>query len=122
MTMDELHGTLTTYKMRTYRKNGHPNRETYFKSMKKTRNKEPRVEEKLGNESNEEEAYFVRRLKGRTNKYKGNLHLKCFNCGRIGHYAKKCHFEENKSSIRNRVFIPRRTTILQMKAMEKKGK
>jgi hypothetical protein len=96
MTMDELHGTLTTYEMRTNTKNGHPNREEYFKYKKKTRNKEHGVDEKPGNESNEEEAYFVRSLKMGTDKYKGKLPFKCFNCGRIAHYAKKCHFEEKK--------------------------
>ena len=44
MTMDELHGALTTYEMRTNKKIGQPNREASFKSMKKTRNKEEKVE------------------------------------------------------------------------------
>jgi hypothetical protein len=47
MTMDELHGTLTTCEMRTNTKKGHPNRETTFKATKKTRNKECTVEETL---------------------------------------------------------------------------
>jgi hypothetical protein len=54
MKMDEIHGTLTTYEMRTYTKNGQPDREAYFKSTKKTRNKEHMVEERLCDESNEE--------------------------------------------------------------------
>jgi hypothetical protein len=97
MTMDELHGTLTTYEMRTDTENEQPNREATFKATKKTRNKEHRVEERPGDESDEEEAHFVRKLKRGTDKYKGKLPFKCFNCGRIGHYAKKCPFEENKS-------------------------
>jgi hypothetical protein len=76
MTMDELHGTLTTYEMRTYTKNRQPNRETTFKATEKIRNKEHRVEERPGDESNEEEAYFVRRLKRGTKEYKGKLPFK----------------------------------------------
>jgi hypothetical protein len=40
-----------------------------------------------------EEANFVKKLKRGTGKYKGKSPFKCFNCGRIGHYANKCHFE-----------------------------
>jgi hypothetical protein len=35
------------------------------------------------------EAKFVRRLKKGTKKYKGKLPFKCFNCGKIGHYASR---------------------------------
>ena len=34
-------------------------------------------------------ANFVRKLKKGTNKYKGMLPLKCFNCGGIGHFDSK---------------------------------
>jgi hypothetical protein len=54
------------------------------------------VEETSGYDSDEEEEHFVRNIKRGANKYKGNLPFKIFNCGRIGHYSKKCHFEENK--------------------------
>lgn len=41
-------------------------------------------------ESNEEEAKFVRKLKRGSGKYKGKLPFKCFNCGKVCHYASKC--------------------------------
>jgi hypothetical protein len=44
--------------------------------MKKTRNKEHKVKENLGDESHEEEAHFVRNLRRGIIKYKVKLHFK----------------------------------------------
>jgi hypothetical protein len=57
-----------------------------------------------------------------TIKYKGKLPFKCFNFGRVGHYAKKCPFEGKKNFQKKKILYSKRTTILQTKAMEKKGK
>jgi hypothetical protein len=64
--------------------------------MKKTRNKEHKVEERQVMNQMKKKHTFVRNLKRGTIKYKGKLPFKCFNCCRIGHYAKKCPFEEKK--------------------------
>jgi hypothetical protein len=41
---------------------------------------------------------FVRRLKRGTNKYKGMLPLKCFNCDGVVHFANKCPYKKNKGN------------------------
>jgi hypothetical protein len=40
---------------------------------------------------------FVRKLKRGTNKYKGMLPLKCFNCGGVGHFSSKCPHKNKES-------------------------
>ena len=97
MTMDVLHGILTTYKMRTEIENEQERpktREVTFKASKKTRNKGHKEEQTSDDEWDEqEEANFVRKLKKGTGRYKGKFPFKCFNCGEIRHYARKCPFE-----------------------------
>ena len=76
--MDELHGILNAYEMRT-RQNGSSRKEADFKASLKNELEKP----------NDEEAFFINKLERGTRKYKGKLPLKCFNCGRIGHFATK---------------------------------
>ena len=92
MTMDELHGTLTAYEMRIDIEDGQSmSREAAFKASNKTWNKGHKQEETSDDEWDEkEEANFVKRLNKGTRRSKGKLPFKCFNCGRLGHYAKKC--------------------------------
>jgi hypothetical protein len=75
---DQLLGMLTAYEMRIVKDNP-----TSIKASFKEKKNEDF-------ETDEIEAKFVRRLKKGSGKYKGKLHFKCFNCGKIGHFSNKC--------------------------------
>ena len=70
--------TLTAYEMRIV-KYKPTSREASFKEDKNEDFEADEIEEKC-----------VRRLKIGSGKYQGNLPLKCFNCGKIGHFGSKC--------------------------------
>jgi hypothetical protein len=75
---DQILGKLTAYEMRIV-KDKPTSREASSKADKNEDSKPDEIEEN-----------FVKRLKKGSNKYKGKLTFKCFNYGRIGHFANKC--------------------------------
>ena len=76
--IDQLLGIMTTYEMNIGKEKS-TTREASFKEDKNTYSEMDVIEEK-----------FVRRLKKGSNKYKGKMPFKCFNYGKIGHFASKC--------------------------------
>ena len=92
MTMDELHGILMAYEMRTSTESDQTNNEATFKAIKKTKDKDNDLDEEIAN--------FVRRFQKGSGRYKGKSPLKCFNCGRIGHIVENCY--NKKRSLNNK--------------------
>jgi hypothetical protein len=78
LSIDQLLGTLTAYEM-IINKDKSSTREASFK-----------VDKNIDSELDDIEAKFVRMLKKGSGKYHGKFPFKCFNCGKIGHFASKC--------------------------------
>ena len=73
-----------------------------------------------------EEANFVKNMKRGTRKYKGTLPLKCFGCGRIGHFSSKCPYNkhtdnEEDSDRKPKEFKNRHKKFFQRKTYKRKA-
>ena len=82
--MDELHGILTTYEMRTQKEKLGLNEATLKASNKTNGHKDPNY---FNCESNAEEAQSLRKIKKGFGIYKCKLPFKCFSCGKIVHFC-----------------------------------
>ena len=94
--MDQLLGTLIAYEMRIS-KDQNSSREASFKAEKSTES-----------HMDELEAKFVRRLKKRSGKYKGKFPFKCFNYGKVGHFAANCAHKRKEQSSTDEESFPKK--------------
>lgn len=89
--MDELFGSLFSYETRAM--SVEPSkREVSFNITKK--GKEEVAHEEVEEDLDVVVVNFVRKLKRGSGKYKGKLPFKCFNCGKIVHFASKFSYGE----------------------------
>jgi len=121
MTMDEFHGTLTTYEMRMDQDNL-VTMEAAFKESKKTNqknNKKAKSDSSSSDVSKDDDEVdnFVKTLKRGTGKYKGKLPLIYFNCDDIVHFSNK--FTYNRKKI-NEEDDPKRKQIQKVRRNKKK--
>jgi hypothetical protein len=94
---DQLLGSLTAYEMRI----GKDRPTSIEASFIEDKNED--------SEPNEIEEKIVRRLKKGSGKYQGKFPFKCFNYGKIGHFASKCpHKKQDHNSEGEKKYKPRR--------------
>jgi len=104
LTVDQLHGIFTEYKMTTGNNKSTKN-ETDFKASKTKINHKKKPQSCHHEESDVEEANFIIKLQKGSRKYKFKIPFKCLNCGKVCHFASKCPYpkedpeeKENKNN------------------------
>jgi hypothetical protein len=60
-----------------------------YKTKMRQKKKPPSIHHE---EYDVEEANFIKKFQKGSGKYKGKLSFKCFNCGKVGHFADKCPY------------------------------
>ena len=87
ITLDELYGILTSYELRIGWEN-HSKEEATLKVLKNLKDQKQIFQTNPQEDSfDEEEANFIKMLEKGLGKYKGKLPFKCFDCGKVGHFA-----------------------------------
>ena len=84
-------------------------KEVAFKVSKKT--KELKANDSSINESDVEESRFMRKLKRIFGKYRGNLPIKSFSCGKLEYFVAKCPYakcEEEEHQNRSKSYKHKR--------------
>jgi hypothetical protein len=104
LTIDELYVILIAYELILGHENL-PQGEATFKVLNKTKIQNQKPKSIHDEEFDVEEANFIRKLHKGERKYKGKLPFKCFNYGKVVHFASKCPYpkedpedEENKTT------------------------
>jgi hypothetical protein len=102
ISMDELHGIVIAYEMKTGQENSDI-KEAVFKASKRSKKKGKKKEKEHNNnidvlEDDEEVTNFVKILnKGTNGRYRGKIPLICFNCDGIGHFDNKCPHKKKRN-------------------------
>lgn len=112
--VNKLHSILTTYEMKMNTKYS-SKKETTFKASKKSKQKVQVSSDSPDDNSNSEEPLFMRKLKRGFGKYKSKLPLKCFNCGKVGHFEPNVHMRIMKITV-----MKRSPSLAKRKTMERK--
>lgn len=89
--MHELFVSLKAYEMRI---TGDTSLKKEATSNTTKKGKEVSTHKESSEDSNAKVEKFVRKLKRGSDRYKGKLPLKCFNCGKVKHFVAKCPHKE----------------------------
>ncbi|XP_043710374.1 uncharacterized protein LOC122659308 [Telopea speciosissima] len=116
--MDELHDSLSAFKMRIDRPKA-TDKIAAFKVQKKKQIEPKSDEDDIDADSDDGETDFIRKLKRGKGKYKGKLPFKSFNCGGVGHFAAKCPHKGKDANEEPKQFKKKKTFFKKGKSKSK---